>query len=59
MKDGLYEKYFAADDAVIVAIRKWLLKTDRNFYKREIQASVQRWSKCIKSGGKLKKLHGL
>jgi hypothetical protein len=34
MKDGLRGKHFTDDDAVIVAVKKWLLEADRNFYER-------------------------
>jgi hypothetical protein len=32
IKDGLHGKHFANDNAVTVAIKKWLLKADSNSY---------------------------
>jgi hypothetical protein len=34
MKDGLNGKHFTDDNDVIVAVRKWLLKADSNFYEK-------------------------
>jgi hypothetical protein len=50
MKDGLCWKH-ANDDAVIVAVKKWLSEADSNFYKRRMQPLVQRWRKCVQGGG--------
>jgi hypothetical protein len=51
MKDGFRGKYFTDDDAVIVAVKRWHLEADRNFYKRGMQTFVQCWGKCVQSGG--------
>jgi hypothetical protein len=34
MKDDLHGKHFTSDNTVIMAIKKWLLDADSNFYKR-------------------------
>jgi hypothetical protein len=47
MKDGLCGKHFADDSAVIVAIKKWLLDTNSNFYKRGMPTLVQQLRKYI------------
>jgi hypothetical protein len=43
MDDGLHWKHFIDDEGVIVAVKKWLLKADSNFYQRVMQALVQWW----------------
>jgi hypothetical protein len=40
MKDDLRGKYFANNDVVIVAIKKWLSEAGSNFYDRGMQALV-------------------
>jgi ADP-ribosylglycohydrolase len=55
MKDGLCGKHFTDDDAVILAINKWLLEADSNFYERGMQAFIQQWRKCVQSGEYMEK----
>jgi hypothetical protein len=51
MKEGLHGKHFTDDDAVILAVKKWLLEADRNFYERGMEVLVQWWRKRVQSGG--------
>ncbi|PNF17980.1 hypothetical protein B7P43_G17450 [Cryptotermes secundus] len=51
MKDGLRGQHFPDNDAVIVAVRKWLASAGADFNGRGIQALVHRWQKCITNGG--------
>jgi hypothetical protein len=38
MKDDLHGEYFANNDVVIVAVKKWLSKAGINFCERGMQA---------------------
>lgn len=49
---GMRGKKFADDDGVIVAVKKWLLKADSNFYETGMKALVHRRRKFLKSHGK-------
>jgi hypothetical protein len=51
MKDVLYGQHFPENDAVIVALRKWVDSAGKDFYKRSMKALVHCWRKCIASGG--------
>jgi hypothetical protein len=50
MNDGLHGRHFAEAD-VIVAIKKWFLRADRNSYDSMMQGLVQWWRKCVQCGG--------
>jgi hypothetical protein len=51
MKDGLCGHHFPEDNAVITAVRKWVVSAGTDFYKRSTRALVHHWRKCMASGG--------
>jgi hypothetical protein len=51
MKEGLHGKHIANGEAVIVAIKKWLVKADNFFYESRMQPLVQWSRKYIQTGG--------
>jgi hypothetical protein len=51
MKNGLRKKHFCGGDNVSVVVKKWLLKTDSNFYERRVEALVYWWRKYVQSDG--------
>jgi hypothetical protein len=50
MKAGLSGQHSPDDNAVITAVRKWLVSAGVDFYERRMQALVHHWLECIASG---------
>ncbi len=51
LKDGLRGRHFKDDEEVKDAVRKWLYRRDKRFYRDGMSALVNRWRKCVESDG--------
>jgi hypothetical protein len=51
LKDVLRGTHFEDDNSVIEAVRKWLRRHDKSWYRQGIHALVSRWRKAVQVDG--------
>jgi len=51
MKDALYGQHFPSNDAIIAAVKLWVIPTAADFFMRSMQALVHHWKKCRANDG--------
>jgi hypothetical protein len=51
LKDALCGTHFADDNSIIEAVRKWLCRQDKIWYRQGIHALVPRWRKAVQADG--------
>jgi histone-lysine N-methyltransferase SETMAR len=56
LKDALRGTHFEGDNSVIEAVRKWLHRQDKSWYRQGIHTLVPHWRKAIQVGGDCRKL---
>jgi hypothetical protein len=47
----LHGTHFENDNSVIEAVRKWLRRQDKSWYRQGIHALVPRWHKAVQVDG--------
>jgi hypothetical protein len=50
-RDALCGTHFEDDNSVIEAVRKWLRRQDKSWYKQGIHALVPHWRKAVQVDG--------
>jgi len=43
MKDGLNDQHFPSNNAIIAAIKQWVISAGADFYEHSMQALVHHW----------------
>jgi histone-lysine N-methyltransferase SETMAR len=51
LKDALRGTHFEHDNSIIEAVRKWLCRQGKSWYRQRIHALVPRWCKAVQVAG--------
>jgi hypothetical protein len=51
LKDALHGTHFEDDNGVTEAVRKWLHRQDKSWYRQGIHVLVPRWRKAVQVDG--------
>ena len=55
MKRGLCRQHFPSNNAIMVAMKQWVISAGANFYEHSMQALIHGWQKCRANDGHYRK----